>query len=220
MMHPQPIDSQNPWYESQSDVGLPMTFDDWRAHYDRLTYREQVDFYRSVYEKFPNQHVATDELVRQFISQLPAGSTVLEIGGGLGQFAEEALQSSNIRHWYNYEISPTATANGLKHARYTAVVTDDFVWNLSRFPPCDTLFASHVFEHIRASQIDRLLDKLPSVTRAYVECPIASDAKTFDWSGRWNTHILEVGWKQLESLFAAHAYEVAHRDRDVRWFRR
>ena len=211
---------RNSWFKTQADAGLPLTFDEWRTNYDRLTYPEQLAYYNAVYEKFPMQKVGNVQEAIRFCSQLEAGSTVLEVGGGRGDVARQALQETAVSGWFNYEISGTVVNHGLRHPCYTAIVPHDFVWNLRDLPPCDALIASHVFEHVRASQIDRLLGRLASFSQAYVECPIPADADAVDWSGSWSTHILEIGWKQLEQLFANRGFQVAHCAPDIRWFQR
>lgn len=208
------------WYQSQEDVGLPMTFDEWRDRYNELSYTEQLTFYDAVYEKFPTQQVCRKEETARFFASIPEGASVLEIGGGIGDVAREILDSFPIKYWYNLEISQRAIDDGLNRPQYQAQVPEDFVWNLDDLPICEVLVASHVFEHIRADQIEQLLQRLTSIRHAYVEAPIPESSEAVDWTGRWSTHILEIGWAQLETLFHRLGFQVAHRAPNVRWFKR
>ncbi len=160
------------------------------------------------------------EAADRFFASLPAGIAVVELGGGDGHVAASLLDRHPIRSWINVEMSRRAVDSGLRHPRYRAVVPDAFPWDWSGWPDGDVFFASHVLEHLRGAQIDRLLARLGAVRFAHVECPLPDDAVAIDWSGRWNTHVLEIGWKQLEALFARHGFEVARRETDVRRFAR
>lgn len=211
---------QNPWYERQEDIGLPMTFDEWRAAYDRLTVAEQVAYADAVYRKFPVQRHSTLSSAARFFDTIGPGRSVLELGGGDGYAASCLLLQHGVRQWTNLELSRSVVEHGWKDPAYVPVALDRFAWQLDRLPSADVFFASHVLEHVRLAEIRDLLRKLTGFQFAYVECPLPHDAEQVDWSGRWNTHILEVGWTQLEEVFTVFGFSVMHREGDVRWFTR
>lgn len=211
------------WYRSQSELELPYTFDEWRDRYDRLAYEEQRAFYDASFEKYPRQEHATLAEVERFFHHLPENETarVLEIGGWDGRVAGHMLHNGvSIAEWINLEVCQKAVAAGLTHPRYRAFVPDHFAWDLPELPAANIFFAAHTIEHIKAEQLRRLVSRLTTVHRAYVEAPLPTRGEEVSWAGRWNTHILELGWEEVERLFADFGFETIYRSPDVRWFSR
>lgn len=206
----------------QREALLPMTFDDWRDAYDSMTYEEHSRYFDAIYEQFPQQSHCTRHEAHAFFQEQPNGCRVLELGGWDGSMARILLDEfPGIVHWTNVEICRAACiAGGMEAPRYSAHTPDGWLWEQDRLPHADVLFASHSFEHLRAEQIDRLLARLLGIRAAYIEAPLAESADNFDWTGDLSTHLLEIGWRQLEERFLQHGYHVTHRAQNVRWFSR
>lgn len=182
-------------------------FDAWRDHYDSMSYADQVDFYNQVEAAHPKQRAfSAGRLVRFFRFVLASARpiAILEMGGWKGELARAVLGqfgAANINQWINYEISERARdANVCSDSRYTAIVPDDFMWNID-LPLAGVFVASHVIEHIKVSQLTALLDNLPlSVEYIALQAPITQSALAHDWSGYLGSHILEIGWRQVTDI--------------------
>lgn len=201
-------------------VDAPRTFDSWRQRYDQLTYQEHLEFYEALYEVYPNQDYGTAAEAVAFGKQLPAGSRVLELGGWSGRLAGLVLsECPQIEHWFNFEVCRPAVNNGLRHLRYSAVVPDDFIWNLPELPQVDVLFSAHTLEHLNEVQLSKLLSRLTAAKYLYAEVPLPLTGPV-DWSGDTSTHVLRLGWHEVETLFAQFGWTLHHACGDVRVFRR
>lgn len=186
-----------------------------------MTYDEHVAYYDVIYEHFPEQQHGDLTAIREFFSGTQDPETVLEIGGWNGAIAGMVLgEFPQVTKWYNFELCRPAIAHGLKHSRYTARVLPDFVWNVPELPACSTFFAAHTIEHMRARELLALFARLHSARRMYLEAPLPQSATAHDWSGRWSTHILEIGWNEVESLAQSHGFQVTHRAPNLRTFAR
>lgn len=201
-------------------VDLTRTFDNWRQNYDQLSYAEHLAFYEALYEVFPNQDYGTASEAVAFGKQLPMGVRVLELGGWSGRLAELLLnECPQIDHWFNFEVCKPAIANGLRHLRYSAAVPDDFIWNLPEIPQVDVLFSAHTLEHLSEDQLRKLLSRLTEASYLYAEAPLPLTGPV-DWTGDTSTHVLKLGWGELEVLLEQFGWELHHACGDVRVFRR
>lgn len=203
------------------DTPHPLCFDEWRSKYDQLSWLQQVDYYSKLYAHYPRQDHCTLAEAIEFGKQLQPGVRVLEMGGWDGRVANILLEEfPHIEHWHNMEVCRPAVDHGLKHPRYSAEVPEEFLWNLPSFPIADVFFAAHVLEHLKARQIEQLISRLDRVTDVYAEAPIPDCGQAVSWSGDISTHVLEIGWQELESLFARFGYRSKRRTPHIRWFSR
>lgn len=209
------------WYQHQHELGLPLTFDQWRAEYDSLSHSERMAFFDAVYDVFPEQCYCNLTEARKFFATLSRPSRILEIGGWDGRIAGSLLNEfPQISHWYNYELSQKAVAAGLRAAAYSALVPAVPAWELTEFPPCNVFFASRAIEHLRAAELARLVARLDTIEVVYLEARLPLSATQHSWDGRWNAHVLEIGWRQVEDLFLKFGFRVCHAAPDVRCFAR
>lgn len=200
------------------------TFDKWRSEYDNLSYEEHCDFYDQIYDAFPAQDYCTLDSVDNFfqmIKFLQRSCRVFEVGGWNGRTAKHCLLHHDfIDHWYNVELCRKVVETTPSSLRYTSQVPNCWVWDMPDFPYTNVLVASHSLEHMRVRQIGQLLDRMQNISYAYVEAPIAESAINYDWTGDLSTHIIEVGWEQLEKLFKSYDFDVISRQPNIRYFGR
>jgi hypothetical protein len=57
---------------------------------------------------------------------------------------------------------------------------------------------SHVAEHMRWDELRFLFGRIPQVKAIYVASPLPQDGSNPDWRGSPGTHILEVGWNEID----------------------
>ena len=148
-------------------------FDDWRRNYDRLTCSEHVEFYRKVAEVYPEQQHYNELAVRMFLADCEG--PVLEIGGWKGELAAAVLPDfPGIPEWLNVEIAPQAiTESACTDPRYSVVVPPAFIWDADiDLEPYRTLVASHVIEHLKRTDVVKLLNAIRHVDRMYVDAPL------------------------------------------------
>lgn len=174
-------------------------WDAWRRDYDRFSYSEHVEFYRQVAEMYPDQQQFNEPAVRLFLAD--SLGPVLELGGWKGELAANVLPDFPlISMWLNVEIAPQAACETVcADARYTVVIPDTFIWDSDLdLEPYRTLIASHVIEHMKLADVDKLLDRVPNLERLYVDTPLHRLPPT--WDGIESSHIIEVGWDGLDNL--------------------
>ena len=180
-------------------------FDAWRDNYDRLTYAEHVEFYRQVAEVYPDQEHYNEPAVREFLYGVHGD--VLEIGGWKGELAAKVLPDfPDITSWLNIEIAPQAISeNVCTDPRYAVQVPPTWIWDvdidLERFR---TVVASHVIEHMKWADVVKLMERLRHIDRLYVDAPLPD--KPSLWGGGESSHIIEVGWNGLRTLFASYGF--------------
>ena len=178
-----------------------MDFDRWRAEYDDTPFEAQVAFYEEVAARFPDQ--------RQF-GQLVAGwalkdaTTVTEVGGWRGELAAAVLPESRIGRWTNYDICRWAVENpACTEPAYEAVALGDWPWETDLLP-ADAFVASHVLEHIRFRELEQLAEQFHKFKLLHLDIPVGEDPT--DWTGYFGTHILEVGWREIDGLLQGHGF--------------
>lgn len=163
----------------------------WRANYDLMTFRQHQDFYADVAAIHPEQNCWNKDATRKFVnSRRPR--EIVEVGGWNGSLANAILREfPQIDTWVNYEIAPDVPQE-CTNGRYTRVTLADWPWH--RKLRADALIASHVFEHMRITEIEKLVQAW-DVASIYIDCPIGPDAP--NWDGYEGSHILEVGSTEL-----------------------
>ena len=196
-------------------------WDQWRAEYKATSYAAQQDFYSGVWATNPDQRHFTATAALAFFDG--SARRVIEVGGWRGELAALVLTAHpEIELWRNYELCREAAAAAVStDPRYEGVSPPDWVWSL---PPAelagfDTLVLSHVIEHMTAEDLAALLAALHSPRRVYVESPLFDEPR--DWAGYHGTHILELGWRGVDALFASAGFRLAvHAGKYVRHYAR
>lgn len=195
------------------------TFDRWRKDYDRLGFYQMQAFYNQIRDEFPQKPCYTKLhlLLLKFLTEHPELTTVMELGGYDGSLAKTVIPHSKVKYWDNFEIiedlPQKCTLPG-----YNYVVLKKHFWDLHSLYESDVFVASHVFEHLKYADIEKIAGKL-KVIWVFLEIPVSQKGGT-DWTQFNGTHILEVGLDSIELLFFAHGYVVVSRAPEVLVMRR
>lgn len=183
-----------------------MTFDEWRARYDQLTFEQHQAVNAEWALLYPVQRSFNEQACLRFLQQRQP-RTVVEVGGWDGYLAGLMLPAvPSIESWTNYDITPNVPQTCFDPA-YRRVVLDDWPWN--RQVCGDVLVASHVLEHMRAGEIERLLSAW-TVDSVYLDVPVGAGVPV--WERYHGSHILEIGADGLVGLLANQGFEPAEID--------
>lgn len=184
-------------------------FDDWRQGYDTMSYDQQVEFYRVVADAYPDQRHFNVFAVNQFLLEAGEDVRVLELGGWKGELAALMLSEfpTQITRWTNFDIAPQAISQSTcTDPRYSVVVPEDFMWNIDlELSKYNTFIASHVVEHLRLEHLRKLFSMLRGIPRIFVDTPLGPDGVR--WDGNLSSHIIEIGWNDLQSLIESFGYK-------------
>ena len=202
-----------------------ISWDHWRNNYDDFSYEDQLKYYDEIYGQFPKQNYCTITYADLFFRKISVHQKpikILEIGGWDGTVADYMLKIfSWIGHWTNYEICQSAISNGLVHsARYMSIVPKTFIWDMEEIPETDVFFAAHTIEHMKAAQAELLFSRLNKVKWMYLEVPIPESSTDTSWLGYCGTHILEIGWEQLEEMLKSFGFHVTWSSGHIRFLER
>ena len=101
-------------------------WDQWRADYHRLSFADQVLFYREAAAAYPEQASYDWAVVDGVLGSLDPGS-VLELGGWDGGLAGRALAEHPwISSWVNVDLADVPQV--CQDQRYRRVLLDDWFW--------------------------------------------------------------------------------------------
>lgn len=194
-------------------------FNGWREAYDGMSWQEQKDFYNKLVEAFPDQCTFHPEMSTRFFRNIPKKSWVMELGGLDGRTADFILKKNNqIDRWVNYEVC-SIIENYCKDKRYKYFVSNDFPWKLDlRF--YDILYLSHILEHIKEKDIRAILRQTSETKYIYADVPIPNKTEEINWTNYLGTHILEIGWEDLEKLFGEFGFEKYEDHGTIRFFKK
>ena len=192
-------------------------FNEWREKYDETTYEEHCEIADELYENFP----MSTQFNKNYLLQLFAPATdapemrVLEFGGGIGTLAQDIFKTGadHIAAWHNLEISRKAVENTIcQDERYSAEVLDDWPWEVfDGWDNYNMLILSHIAEHIRGDQLKTLLEKAKDIDIVYLDVPVAEKTSDINWDKYLGTHILEIGWDQIDAILYTHGYQEMYR---------
>jgi hypothetical protein len=184
-------------------------FNEWRRKYDLFTYKEQQEEHSKIHREFPSQVYFNLDAVKKFLLMYKP-VTVLEIGGHQGELAELILNDPSfgfIQKWFNIDICNDAVESGLKNERYYPYVPDTWAWEIT-LPEATAFVSSNFIEHIKVKHLKKLIQELPgSVRFMFLQAPILEDGENITWDGKWSTHILEVGWKQVGMMLGEQGFK-------------
>lgn len=176
-------------------------WDQWRRDYSSMGFAEHQAFNAECLRLHPHQQAFDAQACAEFLS-LHQPKTVVELGGWDGALAAEMLDRfPGIQTWVNYDITPDVPQT-CDDVRYDVIVLDDWPWR--RHLVADALVASHVFEHLKAYQIEMLMGAW-DVDRVFMDVPIGATACS--WWGYEGSHILEVGYTDLLGRLRDAGYE-------------
>ncbi len=188
-------------------------WDRWRANYDDMSWRDQLDFYSMVERLHPDQRFYSAESVKAFLLKSGPLNTrcVLEIGGWKGELAAEV---GPTKRWLNVEIFPEALRYGPHESWYQAMVPHDFIWKVGLPRGYDALIMSHTIEHIRWREFAAIIDQFDGEW-VFLEAPLHRGGR--DWSGYGGTHIFEAGWVEVDELMGRHGFRPIHGAKGADW---
>lgn len=194
-------------------------WDAWRARYDEMSFADQCAFYDEVWQHWPYQAYYNPEPAKRALAGVVS---VVEIGGWQGHLAADVLGSRpDFERWTNYDICLGALDNpATDDPRYEAELLTDHPWEVG-LDPADALVATHFIEHIKARELELLVERVFVDYRLiYLEAPIAEDAVNYSWGGQDCSHILEWGWVQVGELLGRYGFEQVQDDGWCRAFRK
>lgn len=187
---------------------MMIDFDGWRANYDAWTVADQQAFHDEIFAAYPEQsHYNADTLVRIIEERRP--EQVLELGGWDGECASDMLTRFDfIEQWRNVELSGAAIAAGFKDTRYVPLHLDTWYWQQEW--KTDLFVASHVLEHLKGRDVEAVL-RATDATVLYLDAPIEDMGHS--WQGTTTTHIIEIGWLDIDRLAGGCGYRLVDRRR-------
>jgi hypothetical protein len=193
-------------------------FNDWRAAYDRTSFAAQQAYYDGLAPRYPEQAYYDPAPA---LDALAGARVVTEVGGWRGDLARDALAArADITRWRNYDICTWALDHPkFSSPRYEGILLADWPWNTD-LQPADAFIATQMIEHIRFAQLEQLAQQFPKYRTVYLEAPIADDATDERWEDYNGTHILEVGWCQIENLLASLGFATTVHGAESRTFTR
>lgn len=187
-------------------VATRIDWNAWRANYDTMSFADHQEFNADCVRLHPEQRCWNGEACDRFLAERWP-RTVVELGGWDGSLAADMLaRHPRIDVWTNYDISP-GVPQACDDPRYQRVVLDYWPWHY--YPQADALIASHVFEHMRAEEVVRLVARW-DVGSIYIDCPVGPGPS--GWHGYEGSHILEVGSTELLWRLEQVGYKAAYVD--------
>ena len=187
------------------DVNDPLVFDKWRELYHELTSEEQSAFYNALEVRFPHQQSFTLSNFQRFFNG--ESGHVLEVGGWKGELANHFV--GNGLMWTNIELCQNAIDKTVpKHLNYMVVKPIEYNWfNMFKHGGIYSHFVSaHMIEHITDSQLQDMLNMIKGIKRVILEAPISNNEN--NWKGYFGTHILKMGWDQIDEIMKGYRYKV------------
>jgi len=177
-------------------------FDQWRENYDSMSSDEQIKFYNEIEKYYPEQKSFTLKYYDYLFANYQ-DVDVVEIGGWKGELADYCLKKYPIKSWINYDITTEALNKSVcKDTRYK-VKAVSFNWMDSETIESDVCLASHVIEHLSDNDLRKLIQCIKSKVILF-EAPIKKGLN--DWTGYPGTHILKMGWDQIDTMFQKKIY--------------
>lgn len=175
----------------------------WRANYDDMTFADHQAFNAAVLERHPVQQQWNHDACARFIAERQP-RTIVEVGGWDGSLADAMLgMYAGIDTWVNYDITP-GVPQVCSYPGYERIVLNVWPWLFK--VTADALVASHVFEHMRVSEVLALLDRW-DVRSVYVDTPLSGAPM---WDGYEGSHIIEVGAAEFLERVSAAGWTVSH----------
>lgn len=198
-----------------------MNFDEWRKNYDSMTFDDHQRMAGKFLELYPEQAHYNVRGAEMFLRTL-VNERVLEIGGWKGDLANYVLsENKSIKAWTNFDILPVSAGDLQRphDKRYMFHSLYKWLWEYDTRGWNETVFvATHVFEHLKWSQLQKLIGWIPqTIHTAVIEAPL--NPGPTDWNGCFASHILEVGWIEIDKAMAEQGLVLTDED-PIRRYRR
>lgn len=184
-------------------------FDKWRKEYPTLSYQQQQEYARWLYEEYPDQSYFGGVFQERVISlcEKERPLRVMELGGWNGELASAVLKvESKIKVWDNFEICPTVPSV-CKDKRYTHCGVDDFVWNLKQVLIYDLFVSSHALEHLTTKDLHELLHAVAHIHHLAFQLPFPPNGS---WDGTTCFHILALSPSEFVELVTSFGYKLEY----------
>jgi hypothetical protein len=108
---------------------------------------------------------------------------------------------SEIEYWHNYDFLDDRVSQRCNDPRYKLITLDDYLWNRPVSYDYNALIATHMIEHINWTELNLLVNWLPSgIKTVLFEAPLPDDAENHSWKGDHSSHVLEKGWLQITGV--------------------
>lgn len=181
----------------------PKVFNTWRALYNDLTHEENIQFGNDIEERYPTQTSFNFGAVSSVLEEMNKPS-VFEIGGWKGELAYKCFKQELVSKWHNVDMCKAAvdkTLPELSTLPYTAKFPDSFDWFTKDFvkPTADIVISCHTIEHLSDEHLKQLITYLSIYPMILIEAPIEEGQS--DWAGYQGTHILKMGWADIDKEF-------------------
>ena len=205
----------------------------WRANYDQMSLIDQKQFYQSlngIPQLFGQEIVP---VIKRFLYKNEP-NVILELGGCDGELAQTILtwgQKSMIPLWHNFDFIEYQVERDYRY-QFRDITKDRNIFSIS--PPAmglesspyfpnqtkyNIFIASHVLEHLKMKDVDRILGTLPYNLRMIAEVPLPIE-KDPDWTDYEGTHIFEGNKFKFITLCHLHKFELMYLENDCMVFQR
>jgi len=189
-------------------------FNKWRKNYYVLSEDQHLLLSNQLADKYPHQkHFNEAIFLKEFqilSDRLGQGISVLEVGGWKGELASTILSKyPNIESWMDIDIcSATIINNVCLDPRYLKKIASRFNWfEENRSNPFHVCVCAHTIEHLSWTDLIGLIDYMDGIPTIIFEAPISQEDGEL-WNNYPGTHILEVGWKTINSYMQDLGYSV------------
>ncbi len=146
----------------------------------------------------------------------------MEIGGWRGDLAKMALDDFDaIILWHNYDLISFNNLQKCSDKRYKLVSLLSDVWNTELIDSYNALIATHMIEHIKWKEFQKLAEWIPpKIETVLFEAPISDSDENRNWKGDHSSHIFEKGWSQVIDEMNRYGFIAEHKIEDTVIFRR
>ena len=189
------------------DVEDPLVFDKWRTLYNDLSHEENIQFGYDMEAKYPGQASFNPVVFEQLFARLGGAPHVVEIGGWKGELARHLMTKLPVASWHNIDMCKAAIEKTVPMGclPFTAQFPDRFDWFLQpRTMQYDLCVSAHSIEHLSNAHLLALMNWISGIPTVIFEAPIAMTGQT--WGGYFGTHILEMGWNDINAAMKALGY--------------
>jgi len=188
------------------DLDDPNVWDKWRELYSILTNEEWKEFFNRCEEKYPDQVHHDKSNYDKLFQRIPKNLYVLEMGGWKGELADYCFSKYKIEAWMNIDICSNAVNKSIpKRSNYIAICPGEFDWfNKRREGNWDVFVSAHTIEHFSDDHVKQILNYINGIKYVMLEAPIKEEEN--DWLGYEGTHILKMGWKEINKLMSNNGY--------------
>ncbi len=202
---------------SRINTDDPKFFDWWRDQYDTFTVEENIEIGDQLERKYPGQASFNPAVFDQFFQRRRIKSlSVLEIGGWKGELALHCFTRHHpaISDWLNIDMCKAAVDKSIQMPYpYRSYFPHDFKWwrniskhNIIQPRSYDVCISAHTIEHLSNVDLMEVIGSITGIPSIIFEAPISMEGQK--WDGYFGTHILEMGWNDINRLMVEQKYKV------------